>query len=83
MLQCPMSKRVKSPCKVLTAFLIGALLLAANASSPAAASPGEYFRIRVEDQDTGRGVPLVELRTVNEIRFYTDSNGIVALNDPD
>jgi len=28
-------------------------------------------------------VPLVELRTVNEIRYYTDSNGVVAFCEPD
>ena len=64
-------------------FLFGALLLLAGCCFPAFASPSDYFRITVQDQDTGRGVPLVELRTVNEVRFYTDSNGIVALNDPD
>jgi len=30
-----------------------------------------------------RGVPLVELKTVNAVTFYTDSNGIVAVNEPD
>ncbi len=34
------------------------------------------------DEETGRGVPLVELRTVNQIRYYTDSNGIVAFDEP-
>jgi len=51
--------------------------------APVLAAPGDYFRITVVDQDTGRGVPLVELRTVNEVRFYTDSNGIVAVGDPE
>ena len=32
---------------------------------------GDYFTIRVVDEQTGRGVPLVELRTVNNIRFHT------------
>src|SRR5712672_1908056 len=41
-----------------------------------------YFTIRVVDEQTGRGVPLVELRTVNGIRLYTDSNGIVAFHEP-
>ena len=27
-------------------------------------------------------MPLVELRTVNQIRYYTDSNGIVAFDEP-
>jgi hypothetical protein len=42
----------------------------------------EYFAITVVDEQTGRGVPLVELRTVNGIRQYTDSNGIVAFREP-
>ncbi|MGI4787854.1 MAG: hypothetical protein ACRYFS_03285 [Janthinobacterium lividum] len=51
--------------------------------SRAIAAPSEYFRITVIDDSTGRGVPLVELRTVNEIRYYTDSNGIAAIGEPD
>jgi hypothetical protein len=43
---------------------------------------GKYFKITVVDEQTGRGVPLVELRTVNNIRRYTDSNGIVAFHEP-
>src|SRR5262249_19358553 len=30
---------------------------------------------------TGRGVPLVELRAVNQRAWYSDSNGIVAVSD--
>jgi hypothetical protein len=41
-----------------------------------------YFLIQVVDAETGRPVPLVELRTVNNIVEYTDSNGIVAFNEP-
>ncbi|MGO9922696.1 MAG: hypothetical protein ACLQIB_49375 [Isosphaeraceae bacterium] len=40
------------------------------------------FRIQVVDDETGWGVPLVELRTVNHIRFVTDSNGIAAFDEP-
>jgi hypothetical protein len=43
---------------------------------------GRYFKIQVVDRQTGRGVPLVELRTTNNIRYFTDSNGIVAFNEP-
>jgi hypothetical protein len=43
---------------------------------------GRYFQITVVDDQTGRGVPLVELRTVNDVRLYTDSNGIVAFDEP-
>jgi hypothetical protein len=40
------------------------------------------FVITVVDDQTGRGVPLVELKTVNEVRFYTDSAGVVAFREP-
>ena len=39
------------------------------------------FRIRVVDEVTGRGVPLVELTTVNNVRYVTDSAGVVAFDD--
>lgn len=45
-------------------------------------SSSKYFKIRVVDRQTGRGVPLVELRTTNNIRYFTDSNGIVAFYEP-
>jgi hypothetical protein len=38
------------------------------------------FTIEVVDEQTGRGVPLVELRTVNDIRCYTDSAGPGLMN---
>ncbi|RYG20997.1 hypothetical protein EON82_19550 [bacterium] len=41
-----------------------------------------FFKIQVVDAGTGRGVPLVELRTVNNLVFVTDSNGLVAFNEP-
>jgi hypothetical protein len=41
-----------------------------------------YFFIRVIDQESGRGVPLVELKTVNSIRLYTDSAGVAAFSEP-
>ncbi|MEZ6059257.1 MAG: hypothetical protein R3C19_02735 [Planctomycetaceae bacterium] len=43
----------------------------------------EHCRIRVIDESTGRGVPLVELKTVNDIRYVTDSAGVVAFDEPD
>jgi hypothetical protein len=42
----------------------------------------QCFVIKVVDDATGRGVPLVELRTVNEIACYTDSSGIAAFDEP-
>ncbi len=46
------------------------------------AEPSTYFRITVVDDQTGRGVPLVELRTVNHLRYVTDSAGVVAFHEP-
>lgn len=46
------------------------------------AAEARYFAIEVVDADTGRGVPLVELRTVNELRFVTDNAGRVAFDEP-
>ncbi|MHC4544097.1 MAG: hypothetical protein ACYSYL_06140 [Planctomycetota bacterium] len=42
----------------------------------------KYFKIQVVDRQTGRGVPLVELRTTNNIRYFTDSHGIVTFHEP-
>ncbi|PYK07925.1 MAG: hypothetical protein DME65_15330, partial [Verrucomicrobia bacterium] len=46
------------------------------------AATNDYFRITVVDEQTGRGVPLVELQTVNNISLWTDSNGIIAFDEP-
>ncbi len=41
-----------------------------------------FAGIRVVDEETGRGVPLVELETVNRLLFVTDSAGRVAIHEP-
>ncbi|MBI1311567.1 hypothetical protein GC176_09695 [bacterium] len=48
----------------------------------APAAPGDYFRIQVVDDATGRGVPLVELQTVHGVSYWTDSAGVVAFGEP-
>jgi hypothetical protein len=58
----------------MTGFLFIALLVAA--------APDQPFTIQVVDSITKRGVPLIELKTVNNIRYYTDSNGLVAFDEP-
>ncbi len=63
----------------------GILLALAAATSTTRAGPpdaGDYFTIEVVDDRSGRGVPLVELRTTNNIRCYTDSAGVVAFREP-
>jgi hypothetical protein len=42
----------------------------------------QYAEILVVDQDTERGVPLVELTTVNHLHFVTDNAGRIALYEP-
>ena len=46
------------------------------------AAPSDYFQIQVVDEQTSRGVPLVELETVNHLRFVTDSAGRIAFAEP-
>jgi hypothetical protein len=47
-----------------------------------AAPATQYFGIQVVDDRTGRGVPLVELETVNHLTYVTDSAGWVAFYEP-
>jgi len=60
------------------AFLIvGSFVTAATQ----AAEPPRPFRIRVIDEATGRGIPLVELTTVNHVAYVSDSAGQVAFDE--
>jgi len=59
-----------------------ALLATPHAAPSAPAGEVRCFKIKVVDDKTGRGVPLVELRTVNQVRYHTDNNGIVAFFEP-
>src|SRR5262245_39303066 len=60
----------------------GFLVFLALAAITKHAFASDYFAIEVVDADTGRGVPMVELRTVNDIVHYTDSAGFVAFLEP-
>src|SRR5688572_7145362 len=40
------------------------------------------FAIQVVDEQTTRGVPLVELKTIHNVSYWTDSAGIVAFDEP-
>lgn len=64
---------------VVAGFMLVILTLG---MSPHSSAAGAYFKIRVIDEQTGRGVPLVELRTTNDAAWWTDSNGIIAFNEP-
>ncbi len=63
---------------VIWTGLVASMEQASSATQPS----DKYFKIQVVDRRTGRGVPLVELRTTSNIRYYTDSNGIVAFYEP-
>ncbi|HOL32115.1 MAG TPA: hypothetical protein PK052_09040 [Anaerohalosphaeraceae bacterium] len=43
---------------------------------------GSPFVIQVVDEQTGRGVPMVQLETTSRIRLYTDSGGIAVFDEP-
>lgn len=60
---------------ITTLLVVG---LASTADEPVRT----YAEIRVTDATTGRGVPLVELETVNNVRFVTDNAGRVAFGEP-
>lgn len=59
-----------------------ALPLCTAAFALAAPLSGRYFTIAVHDEQTGRGVPLVQLTTTNQITYITDSSGIIAFYEP-
>jgi len=63
----------RGPSEIIMALLLLATLFAAEPVKP--------FAITVVDEQTGRGVPLIELRTVNDLRFVTDNNGCVAFDE--
>ena len=67
--------RARLQCGKLIAIslLLGLQLLSAQQDKP--------FLIHVTDDRTGRGVPLVELETLNDITFVTDSAGVAAIGD--
>ncbi len=63
---------------------IGCLLLLIAQFARAAAAPDakDYFAIEVVDDQTGRGVPMVELQTTSSVPWHTDSNGLIAFYEP-
>src|SRR4051794_21394928 len=67
---------------VVVAASFAFLLHMSDAADPAPAKNETYAEIRVVDAATGRGVPLVELETVNHLKFVTDNAGRVAFHEP-
>ena len=67
---------------VLSILALATGAAAAGAAEMVPASDTPYHGIRVVDEQTGRGVPLIELRSVNDLRYVTDNLGWVAVNEP-
>jgi hypothetical protein len=66
----------------LCLLLIPAFGPRASCRESSASQPGQYFALEVVDEQTGRGVPLVELQTTTGARYCTDSSGLVAFYEP-
>ncbi len=64
----------------MAAGILCLIILPSTASHVVAAD--RYFGVQVVDEATGRGVPLVELRTVNHLSWVTDSGGWAAIDEP-
>src|SRR5437868_14703508 len=61
-------------------FLLLLTLLTLDAAPTS--RPTRFFAMGLVDDQTGRGVPMVELRTTNGASYYTDSSGVVAFDEP-
>lgn len=62
--------------------MILAALVTASTLAMGQGADARPFAITVVDEHTGRGVPLVELKTVHGIRLFTDSQGVAAFHEP-
>lgn len=67
---------------IFTSIAIAACLLWESLAADAA-QPGELCKIVVTEKGTSWPVPLVELRTTNQVRFVTDNAGVIAFDLPE
>jgi hypothetical protein len=63
-------------------FVLMWLLTGVGRADPAPPDPASYFAVEVVDDQSGRGVPMVELRTTYGTSYVTDSAGLVAFFEP-
>ena len=73
--------RLRRLLEVMAMIPLVALLGGTGISADEGDSPN-WFEIAVVDSETGRGIPLVELRTTDGVRYVTDSAGRVAIWEP-
>src|SRR5687767_632181 len=58
------------------------LLFLLSCLSAQSAAHAQLFTLQVIDSQTGRGVPLVEMTPTGGQTVVTDSNGVIAIDDP-
>ena len=66
----------------LTSVLVAVLMVAPVRWFTASAQSSRYFVVRVVDEETNRGVPLVKVKPPNDVKYWTDSAGVAALDEP-
>jgi hypothetical protein len=76
------SQRACASAGVIVASCIAAVCLTADNAPGHAKAASAYFGIHFVDDQTGRGVPLMEARTVDDIALHSDSGGWVAFHEP-
>lgn len=77
-----MTSTVRRPVVHVLCLLCMSVAAIGGPDGTSASVPEKYFGIHVVDEQTSRGVPLVELRTPNGISHWTDSAGWVAFHEP-
>jgi hypothetical protein len=70
------------PSCVLWSRLLLLLRLVSLAAHVAVGDDEKPFSISIVDGETKRGVPLVELTSTSNVRYYSDSNGMIAIREP-
>ena len=74
-----MVRTIAGPAGFLIPFLVTISMAQSDTAPP---EPGGYFAIEIVDEQTGRGVPMVELQTTYGARYVTDSAGVAAFFEP-
>jgi hypothetical protein len=67
---------------LLAALFLSPSIVAAQVTVGDIKAAASWAEIRVIDSATERGVPLVELETVNGLKFITDNAGRIAFQEP-
>src|SRR5262245_63743362 len=76
-----MQKRKVVPI-ILTVVVLAVILQSSIFPVRSQNASGIWAEILVIDSASGRGIPLVELETVNALRFVTDNAGRIAFYEP-